>query len=129
MESGANDGFPLPLVLLGIAAVFVTGLACNYAVARDEVGPQDTIDEGVNRYLVLPVFVLLGVELPWADWAGLGAAAAVLPVAVLLRRLPVLLLLSRPTGVRLRDTVFLGWFGPIGVSAAGRRAYERAAAR
>jgi NhaP-type Na+/H+ or K+/H+ antiporter len=102
----------------GILAVFVTGLAYNFSVAQDEVGPQDTIDEGVNRYLVLPVFVLLGVELPWADWAGLGAAALVLPVAVLLlRRLPVLLLLALPLGLRLRDAVFLGWFGPIGVSA------------
>ena len=102
----------------GILAVFVAGLAYNLTVAEDEVGPQDTIDEGVNRYLVLPVFVLLGVELPWAEWARLGAAAVVLPVAVLLlRRLPVLLLLARPLRLRLRDAVFLGWFGPIGVSA------------
>lgn len=102
----------------GILAVLVTGLAYNAAVAQDEVGPQDTIDEGINRYLVLPVFVLLGAELPWAEWADLGAAAVVLPVAVLLlRRLPVLLLLARPLGLRLRDAVHLGWFGPIGVSA------------
>ena len=102
----------------GILAVFVTGLAYNLTVAQDQVGPQDTIDEGVNRYLVLPVFLLLGVELPWAEWADLGIAAVVLPVSVLLlRRLPVLLLLSRPVGLRLRDAVFLGWFGPIGVSA------------
>lgn len=102
----------------GILAVFVTGLAYNAAVAQDEVGPQHTIDEGVNRFLVLPVFVLLGVELPWAAWADLGAAGVALVVTVLLlRRLPVLLLLARPLGLRLRDAVFLGWFGPIGVSA------------
>ena len=102
----------------GILAVFVAGLAYNYSVAQGEVGPQNTIDEGVNRYLVLPVFLLLGVELPWSDWADLGAAAVVLPVAVLLlRRLPVLLALARPLGLRWRDAVFLGWFGPIGVSA------------
>lgn len=102
----------------GILAVFVTGLAYNRIVAQDEVGPQDTIDEGVNRYLVLPVFVLLGVELPWSEWVALGPAAVVLAVAVLLlRRPPVLLLLARPLGLRLRDAVFLGWFGPMGVSA------------
>jgi hypothetical protein len=45
-------------------------------------------------------------------------ACLVLPVAVLLlRRPPVLLVLARPLGLRLRDTVFLGWFGPIAVSA------------
>ena len=44
--------------------------------------------------------------------------AVVFPVAVLLlRRLPVLLVLARPLRLRLRDAIFLGWFGPIGVSA------------
>ncbi|MCZ2812769.1 cation:proton antiporter [Modestobacter sp. VKM Ac-2979] len=102
----------------GVLAVFVAGLAYNFAVAQDEVGPQNTIDEGVNRYLVLPLFLLLGILLPWSAWADLGWAAVVFPVAVLLlRRLPVLLALARPLGLRLRDAVFLGWFGPIGVSA------------
>ena len=102
----------------GVLAVFVAGLAYNYNVADDEVGPQETIDEGVNRYLVLPLFLLLGVELPWSDWADLGWQGVLLPVAVLVgRRLPVLLLLARPLQLRLRDALFLGWFGPIGVSA------------
>ena len=102
----------------GVLAVFVAGLAYNFAVAQDEVGPQNTIDEGVNRYLVLPLFLLLGILLPWSEWADLGWAALVFPVAVLLlRRPPVLLALMRPLGLQLRDAVFLGWFGPIGVSA------------
>ncbi|MGY2081307.1 cation:proton antiporter [Modestobacter sp. SYSU DS0657] len=102
----------------GILAVFAAGLAYNAAVGQDEVGPQNTIDEGINRYLVLPLFLLLGVLLPWSAWADLGWGAVLFPVAVLLlRRLPVLLALARPLGLRLRDAVFLGWFGPIGVSA------------
>jgi NhaP-type Na+/H+ or K+/H+ antiporter len=102
----------------GVLSVFVASLAYNYAVANDEVGPQNTIDEAVNRYLVLPLFLLLGTQLPWAQWRDLGWAAVVLPVAVLLlRRPPVLLALARPLGLRLRGTLFLGWFGPIGVSA------------
>lgn len=102
----------------GVLSVFVASLAYNYAVADDEVGPQNTIDEAVNRYLVLPLFLLLGIELPWAQWRELGWTAVLLPAAVLLlRRPPVLLLLARPLGLRLRDAVFLGWFGPIGVSA------------
>ncbi|WP_299951159.1 cation:proton antiporter [uncultured Modestobacter sp.] len=102
----------------GVLAVFVAGLAYNAVVANDEVGPQNTIDEGVNRYVVLPLFLLLGIELPWSAWVDLGWGAVAFPVAVLLlRRLPVLLALTRPLGLRLRDGVFLGWFGPIGVSA------------
>ena len=102
----------------GVLSVFVAGLAYNYTVAEDEVGPQNTVDEGVNRYLVLPLFLLLGVELPWAAWRDLGWGAVLLPVGVLvLRRLPVLLALARPLGLRWRDAVFMGWFGPIGVSA------------
>jgi NhaP-type Na+/H+ or K+/H+ antiporter len=102
----------------GVLSVFVAGLAYNVVVADNEVGPQNTIDEAVNRYVVLPLFLLLGIELPWAQWADLGWAALVFPVAVLLfRRPPVLLALARPLRVRLRDAVFLGWFGPIGVSA------------
>lgn len=71
----------LAIAVLGVArvlnadavlSVFVAGLAYNYMVANDDVGPQNTIDEGVNRYLVLPLFLLLGVELPWSDWVGLG---------------------------------------------------------
>jgi len=102
----------------GVLAVFVAGLAYNAVVANDEVGPQNTIDEGINRYVVLPLFLLLGIELPWSEWAELGWGAVLFPVAVLLlRRLPVLLALTRPLGLRLRDGVFLGWFGPVGVSA------------
>lgn len=102
----------------GVLAVFVAGLTYNFCVADDETGVQDTVDEAVNRYLVLPIFLLLGVLLPWSAWRDLGAAAVVFPVLVLLlRRPPVLLVLARPLGLRLRDAVFLGWFGPIGVSA------------
>ncbi|MQA35355.1 cation:proton antiporter domain-containing protein [Modestobacter roseus] len=102
----------------GILAVFVAGLAYNFVVSQDDVGPQNTIDEGVNRYLVLPLFLLLGILLPWSAWGDLGWGVVVFPIAVLLlRRPPVLLALMRPLGLELRDAVFLGWFGPVGVSA------------
>ncbi len=102
----------------GVLSVFVAGLAYNLTVGAGEVGPQDTVDEAVNRYVVLPLFLLLGTELPWAQWRDLGGAAVVLPVAImLLRRPPLLLALARPLRLRLRDAVFLGWFGPVGVSA------------
>ena len=59
-----------------------------------------------------------GHRAPVVGRAALGWRGPVLAAAVLLlRRLPVLLALARPLGLRLRDAVFVGWFGPIGVSA------------
>jgi NhaP-type Na+/H+ or K+/H+ antiporter len=102
----------------GVLAVFVTGLAYNRVQTQGERAPESNIDEAMNRYLVLPLFFLLGVELPWREWVALGWAGLVFAVAVLLlRRPPVLLALTKPVGLRLRDSLFLGWFGPIGVSA------------
>ncbi|WP_435109673.1 cation:proton antiporter domain-containing protein [Nocardiopsis synnemataformans] len=102
----------------GVLAVFVAGLAYNRTVRKGERGPQQNIDEAVNRYLALPVFVLLGAVLPWREWAGFGPAALAFVLAVLLlRRPPVLMVLTRPLGLRPRDAAFAGWFGPMGVSA------------
>ncbi|MGW5879942.1 cation:proton antiporter domain-containing protein [Nocardiopsis terrae] len=102
----------------GVLAVFSAGLAYNWSVRRGERGPQQNIDEAVNRYLALPVFVLLGAVLPWREWIGFGPAALAFVLAVLLlRRLPLIMLARRPLGLRPRGSAFLGWFGPMGVSA------------
>ncbi len=68
----------------------------------------------------MPVFVLLGLVLPWAEWAELGWAGVALVVMVLLlRRIPALLLLKPliPQIHRWDEALFVGWFGPIGVGA------------
>ncbi len=102
----------------GILAVFVAGLAFNAAATGPDRTDDVPIDEAVNRFLVLPLFVALGVVLPWSAWGDLGWRGPVLVLAVLLfRRLPVVWLLRRPLGLGRADAVFLGWFGPIGVSA------------
>ncbi len=102
----------------GVLAVFVAGLAYNRILGRDERGEQEGIDEAVNRYAVLPLFVVLGSVLPWQEWATFGPAALLFVGAVLvLRRLPLLLLLARPLGLGPREATFVGWFGPMGVSA------------
>jgi sodium/hydrogen antiporter len=102
----------------GVLAVFVAGLAFNQVSTGADRTEEVPIDEAVNRFLVLPLFVGLGLVLPWAAWGELGWPGVALVVGVLLlRRLPVLLLLRRPLGLRRADAVFLGWFGPIGVSA------------
>ncbi|WP_432487808.1 cation:proton antiporter domain-containing protein [Kineococcus sp. SYSU DK018] len=102
----------------GVLAAFVAGLAYNRLVPDSDRSPQDAVDEAVNRYAVLPLFLLLGAVLPWGGWADLGPGAIAFAVLVLLvRRLPFVLALGRPLGLRGRDAAFAGWFGPMGVSA------------
>lgn len=109
----------------GILAVFVAGLAFNYAATGPDRTDDVPIDEAVNRFLVLPLFVGLGAVLPWAAWADLGWRGPALVVGVLLlRRLPVVWSLRRPLALDRPDAAFLGWFGPIGVSAVFYLAME-----
>lgn len=106
------------LHLDGILAVFVGGLAFNVVGTGQERAAAVPIDEAINRFAVLPLFVLLGAVLPWQSWADLGWRAVALAVCVLLlRRLPILLLLRRPLRLSTPDALYLGWFGPVGVSA------------
>ena len=102
----------------GVLAVFIAGLAYNRTLGTDERGAQDAVDEAVNRYAVIPLFVVFGSVLPWVEWTAFGPVAVLFAPAVLvLRRLPAVLLLARPLGLRVRDAGFVGWFGPMGVSA------------
>ncbi|MGW2126503.1 cation:proton antiporter domain-containing protein [Streptomyces sp. NPDC001758] len=103
----------------GVLAVFVSGLAFNAVSSVDERASENKIDEAINRFLVLSLFVLLGAMIPWREWGELGWWRGILLVlgVLLVRRLPVLIALKRPLSLSWRDAVFLGWFGPIGVSA------------
>ena len=106
------------LRLDGVLAVFVTGLAFNAVSTGDERTADLQVDEAVNRFGVLPMFLLLGAMIPWRAWGDLGWPGVAIAVGVLLlRRLPVLLLLKRPLRLGWADAVYLGWFGPVGVSA------------
>ncbi len=104
----------------GILAVFAAGVALNMAVETDDATEEERMQEAVNRFFVLPVFVLLGLALPWGEWAALGWKGPVLAALILLlRRLPWMLALTPliPRAGGTRDGLFLGWFGPIGVAA------------
>ncbi|WP_027328437.1 cation:proton antiporter [Marinimicrobium agarilyticum] len=114
----------LPLVDLlgsnGILAVFVAGLAFDQQVGVRERRQEEHVVGGFDRFFTGPIFVLVGLMLPWSEWAAMGWPTVGLIISILLfRRLPVLLLLSG----RLRevpslvDGAFAGWFGPIGVAA------------
>jgi NhaP-type Na+/H+ or K+/H+ antiporter len=104
----------------GILAVFAAGIALDLAVSTRDQAEEERIQEAVNRFFILPIFVLLGMALPWQEWAGLGWKGLLLVLAVLLlRRLPAILALTPviPRVHGLRDALFVGWFGPIGVAA------------
>lgn len=102
----------------GVLAVFIGGLAFNVVGTGSERTSEVSIDEAVNRFAVLPLFVLFGAALPWQHWRDLGWQGVVLVVAVLvLRRIPVVALMKRPLRLRTPDALYLGWFGPVGVSA------------
>lgn len=104
----------------GILAVFVAGLAFDQMVGGRERAQEERVQEAMDQFFTLPIFMLLGVVLPWAAWQDLGWPALALVAAVLLfRRLPALCLLHRllPELRWRRDILFAGWFGPIGVAA------------
>lgn len=140
-EHGSTDSGPLALFTAvlaftvlglsgvirvdGVLAVFVCGLAFNLVATGSERTTDAPIDEAINRFLVIPLFIAVGAALPWSAWAELGWQGPALAIAILLlRRLPVLLLLRRPLGLGLADAVHLGWFGPIGVSGLFYMAME-----
>ncbi len=103
----------------GILAVFVAGLGFDLAVKGERQRHQQ-VQEAGTRFFILPIFVLLGMTIPWEGWAELGWGGPILVVAVLLlRRLPAVLALNPLLGgVRgWGNALFLGWFGPIGVAA------------
>lgn len=103
-----------------ILAVFAAGLAFDQKVGGQERAEENNVQEAINTFFTLPVFVLFGLIAPWSEWVTLGWGGLGLAVLILLlRRLPILLAL-RPLLPPVRDrriSWMMGWFGPIGVSA------------
>ncbi|MEX1197395.1 MAG: cation:proton antiporter [Pseudohongiellaceae bacterium] len=104
----------------GILAVFAAGLAFAQQIDPRERQEEERVVEGVDRFFTSPIFLLLGLMIPWEAWLSLGWPVLNLAVLVLfLRRLPLFIVL----GGRLRDLprktdgAVSGWFGPIGVAA------------
>jgi sodium/hydrogen antiporter len=101
-----------------LVSVFVAGLAHNRVVTSSDRESEVALDETLNQFLVIPVFVLLGAVLPWSQWATLGwGGLGFVTVALFLRRLPIMFALLRPADVTATQATWLGWFGPIGIAA------------
>ncbi|MEX2543918.1 MAG: cation:proton antiporter [Phycisphaeraceae bacterium] len=104
----------------GILAVFVAGRAFAGVVTVHERNEEERVQDAVNRFFLLPIFVFFGMVLPWGAWRELGWAVVALAVLlVVLRRLPAVWAMRRWMGVVRdgREAVLLGWFGPMGVAA------------
>lgn len=104
----------------GILAVFVAGRFYAAVIPYAERVEETHFQEAVNRFFLMPIFVLLGAIIPvqvwWEEIWKLAAAAAGI---LLLRRLPMMILF-RPFLQPVREwpsILFMGWFGPIGIAA------------
>ena len=104
----------------GVLAAFVAGTAFNVVGSSDTREQREHVQDAITRFFDLPVFVLMGMALPWEGWLNLGWMGLILAVVVLLlRRPPVVLALRSLIGPAKgrKDALFLGWFGPLGAAA------------
>jgi NhaP-type Na+/H+ or K+/H+ antiporter len=104
----------------GILAVYAAGTIFTIIVNGHERAETGKVDEAIDRFFTLFIFVLLGLALPWQEWLNLGWKGIGLAIAIILLRRPPVLLLCRsalPQLKGLKPALFAGWFGPIGVSA------------
>ncbi|WP_407290866.1 cation:proton antiporter domain-containing protein [Stutzerimonas zhaodongensis] len=104
----------------GVLAVFAAGLAFNLSSEKHDEQEEENIQEAVAKLFTLPMFVIFGIALPLHEWTTLGwplVAAAVL--VLLLRRPPVVMLASVAwrNSLNSHDSLYLGWFGPLGIAA------------
>lgn len=103
-----------------IISVFVAGAAYNWQADPSDEANEQRVEEVFDRLFTIPAFVLFGMVLPWNAWIDLGWRAPALVAGILLfRRLPVFLAIRRfvPPLDRPEATLFVGWFGPIGIAA------------
>lgn len=103
-----------------VLAVFVAAVVYNRQADPRAEEREQRVQEVFDRLFTIPAFVVFGMAVPWAGWAALGRRGPALVVGVLLlRRLPMVVAVRRfvPPLDRPAASVFVGWFGPIGIAA------------
>jgi NhaP-type Na+/H+ or K+/H+ antiporter len=104
----------------GILAVFMAGIGYDMVVKNNDRIDEESVTEALDLIITVFSFTLFGLVIPWNEWLALGWNGLLLVLAILaFRRLPALLLLNRfiPQTNGIKDALFMGWFGPIGVAA------------
>lgn len=104
----------------GILAAFAGGLLFNQFANASDKADEQKVQETVLRLFTFPIFVIFGMLLPVDRWFALGWDGVILAAGVLLlRRLPIMLVFRTlvPSTDDVRDVLFAGWFGPIGIAA------------
>lgn len=108
----------------GVLAVFISGLAFDSVIEGQERLEEENVQEAINRFFTLPIFLLLGLLIPWQQWWALGWQGGLLAIGILLLRRPPVILLLKNVITPLRSSPdswfaasYMGWFGPIGVAA------------
>lgn len=103
-----------------LLVVFAAGLGFVQVVTGDDRKNEEHGQEAVNRFFAIPVLIAIGASIPWDGWLRLGVPGLLAAAAILLlRRLPTIALLQPwlPSVRGRADVLFVGWFGPIAVSA------------
>lgn len=109
--------------LLGMDAlisVFLAGLAFNVSADRTDEKEEQNVQEAVAKLFTLPMFVLFGIALPFAEWARIGWPLLALALLVLLLRRPPIVAALSPAlrnSLTKPDIAYLSWFGPVGIAA------------
>jgi sodium/hydrogen antiporter len=102
----------------GVLASFVAGVTFSLALGERYAEELEQMQSALEQLLVVPVFLLFGALLPWAEWLALGWAGLVFALwALVLRRPPSAALALAVTDTPRRGVAFLSWYGPLGVAA------------
>lgn len=137
-QSFLSYSVALSLTTLGVAAllradalisVFVAGVVFNICTDTRQEHEEENVQEAIAKLFTMPAFVVFGLALPLTEWAQAGWSLLALAVLVLLlRRLPVVVAAypGLRSALNLRDAVYMGWFGPIGIAALYYAAFARA---
>lgn len=102
----------------GILAAFIAGLAFR-RVAR--VSERQQVSHGlVTRFVSFPAFILMGMLLPFGQWRQFGGVLVLACATILLLRRPPEIVLQKrwiAPARTVKDALFIGWFGPIGIAS------------